>query len=70
MAFESDTKPDIDTLVADLKDDNGNVRQKACAALSRMGPAAVPTLVSLLGDENGMTRTAAMNALLTMRDPI
>lgn len=69
MAFESDTEPDIDALVADLKDDNGNVRQKACRALSRLGPAAVPTLVLLLGDENGPTRTSAMNALLTMRNP-
>jgi HEAT repeat protein len=68
MPFQAVTKPDIDTLIGDLQDDDGRVRQKACRALSKIGSPAAPALVAMLGDENGATRAGATNALLMMRD--
>ncbi len=62
-------KPDVDALIADLGDESGIVRAKACGALGRIGPPTVPALVALLGDENGAVRAGAMNALIQMQDP-
>jgi hypothetical protein len=68
MSFQAVTEPDIDTLIGDLRDDNGRVRQKACRALSKRGSSAADALVAMLGDENGAARAGATNALLMMRD--
>ena len=53
----------VEALVETLRDPDGGVRQRACAALGDIGEPAVQPLIEALGTENELLRRGAIAAL-------
>ncbi|MDQ3441944.1 MAG: HEAT repeat domain-containing protein [Planctomycetota bacterium] len=63
------TPPTRDVLVAQLRNEDGDVRVAAARELGRRGdPIAVPALIAALRDANSAVRIAAAHALGKLRD--
>jgi len=72
-AFGQEKKPDVATLIKQLKDPNKKVRQEAAEALGDLGPlarAAVPALVDAIrDDETGLDAVQAIAKIGTAAIP-
>ncbi len=68
-SHSSSEVPDIDTLVAHLRDQDGQIRRRARQALVDLGPAAVPALQAGLNSPFDHARWEAAKALCEIHAP-
>jgi HEAT repeat protein len=66
---EAEPSAGVETLIAELRDNNGLKREDARRALQKLGKSATPYLIKALFDEDKHARWEAAKALKVVRDP-